>query len=182
MIPDANFTLDGAKNHLRIVHTEEDAVIVAMLDAAVALCERYTARAWTERAWSTPLDACDLEGCGCTDPAVYHALLSPAVPVIYAGDVALDASAYYTGTMFGHTIAVITEASAFGADPRGTVGRIDWEAGPPNEQVPPDVIAAAMLYLGDLFENREAQIVGTIVARNALADALLRPYVLDLYM
>lgn len=36
--------------------------------------------------------------------------------------------------------------------------------------------AAALLTLGDLYNSREAVIVGTIVAVNPTVDALLRPY------
>ena len=78
MIPDATFTLAAAKAHLRVTHHDEDALIGAMLDAAVAECERITRRAWTSRKWSTLLDSCDVAPCSCSDPAVFHAELSPA--------------------------------------------------------------------------------------------------------
>ena len=63
----------------------------------------------------------------------------------------------------------------------GTVGQIDWEAAPRGGTPPPDIVAAVMLCLGDLYENREAQIVGTITNENPAVQLLLRSYVVDLY-
>ena len=66
-------------------------------------------------------------------------------------------------------------------DARGNVARIDWAAAPVDDYVPPDVYAAVMLYLGDLYENREAQVVGTIVTENRAANLLLRSHVVDMH-
>ena len=59
--------------------------------------------------------------------------------------------------------------------------RLDGRAAPYGK-VPADIYAAVMLFLGDFYENREAQVVGTIVAPNTAADVLLRPYVLELHV
>lgn len=40
---------------------------------------------------------------------------------------------------------------------------------------PPRIKAACKLIVGDLYENREAQIVGTIVAQNLAVERLLHP-------
>lgn len=185
MIPDGVFTLDAAKAHLRVPHPDEDAVITAMLDAAVAACERLTRRAWTAREWSVAVAPCDLGDCGC-DSAVFHAELSPASAVVY--DVAPDGTAtalapsrVTTRTAFGHTVVHVADWIATpGA--LGDVGRIDYKAKPTADVVPPDVYAAVMLYLGDLYENRESSVVGIATTRNPIADILLRPYVIDLHV
>ena len=85
VIPDAIFTLAKAKAHLRVPHAEEDALITALLDAAVGAVERLTRRAWTERTWSVAVDGCDLEACSC-DSAVFHAELSPATAKVFTFD------------------------------------------------------------------------------------------------
>lgn len=196
MIPDPVFTLDAAKAHLRVTHNEEDALITAMLDAAVGAVERYTRRAWTEREWSVMLDASDIAAaradscaCGCNscgrspsrpDSAVFHALLSPASAEVFGfdsggNDVAVACS---IGTQFGHTVVIVPQWTAPTVE-AGNVGRIDYSAAP--DFVPPDVVAAVMLYLGDLYETREAQVIGTIVAQNHTAETILAPYVVDLY-
>jgi len=186
MIPDAVFTLDKAKAHLRVTHALEDALITAFLDAAVAAAERVTRRAWTAREWSTPVDACDIDGCDCGTPYVFHALLSPATAEVFnvaAGPVEtpLPASDYYLSHRYGHTVLRLHQWSVAHGD-EGAIGRIDWSAAPPDDAVPPDVYAAVMLYLGDLYANRESQITGVVVVPNAMADMLLRPYVVELHL
>lgn len=42
--------------------------------------------------------------------------------------------------------------------------------------VPASIKAAVLLYVGDLYEHREAQFIGTIQSENPSADALLWPY------
>lgn len=56
---------------------------------------------------------------------------------------------------------------------------IPWDDGavpPVAVPVPAPVKAAILLILGDLFENREGVITGTIVAGNPSVNALLWPY------
>jgi len=182
MIPDATFTLDKAKAHLRITHADEDALITTMLDGAVALCERFTRRAWTLREWTQEIAAC-----AAVDDAVFHAELSPlkaGTLTVFAIDgagneVELPATDYFVTASFGHSVVVMRQWSAPLA-PEGIAGRIEYTAEPFG--VPADVYAAVMLYLGDLYENRESQMVGTIAVENRVADMLLRPYVLDLHI
>jgi uncharacterized phiE125 gp8 family phage protein len=187
VIPDTVFTLAKAKAHLRVPHSDEDSLITAMLDAAVAEVERITRRAWTERTWSVVLDACDVgETCNCDSP-VFHALLSPATAKVFVDDpagvgpsVELPASDVFMSTRFGHSIVNVRSWSAPHAT-EGNAGRIDYTAKPTGDFVPPDIYAAAMLYLGDLYENRESQIVGIAVAQNQSAEILLRPYIVDMH-
>lgn len=49
-------------------------------------------------------------------------------------------------------------------------------AGSPLALADQDIAAAILLTLGDLWENREAQIVGTIVAVNRAVESLLHPH------
>ncbi len=182
MIPDGTFTLARAKAHLRVPHTDEDALIGVMLDAAVGQVESITRRAWTARAWSVAVDACDAGTC-CTDPAVFHAELSPATAKVYGiasgVDTELPALDYYMATRFGASVVVVKTWPTHSGE--GQVARIDFAAAPPDNYVPPDIYAAVMLYLGDLYENREAQIVGTIVGQNAAAEMLTRSYVVGMH-
>jgi hypothetical protein len=183
MIPDANFTLAKAKAHLRVVHALEDALITAFLDAAVAACERFTRRAWTARTWSVLVDACDLTDCGCDDPAVFHALLSPASAKAFkpdglGGETELPAADVTVSTRYGHSIVSVANWTA--GDIPGNAGRLEYTAPEPTV-LPPDVYAAAMLYLGDLYVNREAQLAGLAIAPNPMAEMLLRPYVVEMH-
>lgn len=56
--------------------------------------------------------------------------------------------------------------------------RIEFRCGygDSGDAVPEAIRNAMRLLVGDLYENREAQIVGTIVAQNASVERLLAPY------
>jgi hypothetical protein len=191
MIPDATFTLDKAKAHLRVVFADEDALITSMLDSAVAAVERYTRRAWTKRHWLTYIDASDL-ACDADTPGQFHALLSPANAVVFTGPppvppalppAELPPGDYYYSSRFGHTVLNLRTWPSTGPT-EGIAGYIAWAAEPPANPdgvVPPDIYAAVMLFLGDLYETREAQVIGTIVSPNPAAEMLMRPYVIDMH-
>jgi len=183
VIPDANFTLDKAKAHLRVTHADEDALITSMLDSAVAAIEATTRRALTNRTWSTDVDACDL--CGC-DSWTFHALLSPAVGEVFAinradgSEVQIDAANVIVRSKFGHTVLHVT---AWPTTPEaiGIVGRIDW-ASDPGGAPANDLYAAVMLTLGDLYENREAQVMGIVTAPNPAVHKLVQPHIVDMHV
>lgn len=44
------------------------------------------------------------------------------------------------------------------------------------ESEPAGIKAAVLLYVGDLYEHREAQVAGNPITANPTADALLWPY------
>ena len=58
--------------------------------------------------------------------------------------------------------------------------KITFTAGFTDEEnefmAPPQIVSAILLYVGDLYANREAQFVGTISTINRSAEALLMPY------
>ena len=179
MIPDAVFTLDKAKAHLRVTWPDEDALITTYLDGAVAACESFTRRAWTERTWKTLANSC-----GAVDKAVYHALLSPATEVtvrsLDAVPVELPTTAYAVTNVYGHSVLVVNSWAGITVPAQGNAAEIVWKAAP--SEVPADVYAAVMLYLGDLYANREAQNIGSGVMLNPRAEEMLRPYVVDMHL
>lgn len=174
-IPNAVFTLAAAKGHLRITWDEEDADITSKLDAAVQHCEEYCNRGFCERQFS-----------------VLFYSLSYTVPLPMAG-FASEVSFKYRKTgdpgittdMPVGSYKIVTDYHGMqwvsvtawpdDADIDGAFAELVYKTAELAE-VPPAVKAAAHLYLGDLFENREAQIVGTITVKNATAEALLVPY------
>lgn len=58
---------------------------------------------------------------------------------------------------------------------RFRAGYVDTSASP-DGSVPAPIKQAMLLTIGDLYENREAQIVGTTISRNQTAEALLSLY------
>jgi hypothetical protein len=55
-----------------------------------------------------------------------------------------------------------------------------YNAVPLTPEIPADVVAAVMLYLGDMYANRESGIVGSIYTENSTANAMLWAHKQDL--
>jgi len=170
--PDTIFTLAAAKEHLRVTWSSEDALISALLDAAVGVCEQYTRRAFTERIIKQYVSA---------DRAIADAeFYSPLWPVksaavkYGAGPTTL---ASVIRSEVGHSIVRVAAWGGIGSE--GDVAWIEWTVGPDGD-IPKDIVAAVHLVLGDLYANREASIVGTIISPNPALRAILQPYIVDM--
>jgi uncharacterized phiE125 gp8 family phage protein len=184
-IPDSVFTLEAAKAHLRVLHDDEDALIGAMLDAAVERCEQWTGKAWTARSISMVVPRL----CASWSPS----LLLPLAPmktltsfkyqqIGTPAPVAVPADTYRFRTLPNGQVAL--QLDSVPPDLDTTKGDSMWlvyEAAPTGS-VPAGVIAAAHLYLGDLYASREANVVGTIIAVNEAAISLLAPHRVTLGM
>jgi uncharacterized phiE125 gp8 family phage protein len=179
MIPDSVFTLERAKAHLRVLHDHEDALITSLLDAAVSRAEQYTGRAWTERTVAMRF----IPDGKCYTRKFYPAPLWPIDEVTTFGYIdangdpqAMPADSY-TVTPGGITVtrwpddAMVTRAERAVAT---------YRAIPLMPEIPADVVAAVMLYLGDMYANREAGIVGSIYTENMTARAMLWAHKQDL--
>lgn len=173
-IPDAEFTLAAAKAHLRITWVDEDADITSKLDAAVERCEQFCNRAFCERQYSV---------------LFYTASLHAPLPMArFASEVSFlyrkEGDATITTPMPAASYKILTDVHGMqwvqitswpdDVDYDGNFAELVYKtvAG----GVPANVKAAAHLYLGDLFELRESQIVGTIMVKNPVAEALLAPH------
>lgn len=173
MIPNDSFTLAAAKEHLRVYHAEEDNTILLKLDAAVARCEEYTGKAWTEREHIVVrvVDCCahlPLVPCAFVESMEYQSTDGTMKEYVDG--------AWKVATLRSGEQKVQVTTLPDDLDPAAPeVAQFVYTAGV-DAPVPPAVVAAAMLYLGDLYEVREAQVVGTIVAPNRTAEALLDPH------
>jgi hypothetical protein len=176
MIPDATFTLQLAKDHLRVLHAQEDTLITAQLDAAVERCEQYTGVAATERA---NMKARVPYGCYSVLLPVVQVKPTTMVVEYMRNDDTLQPYAAGTwavrSTGSGGQLLMLREIPQDLSPDATEYALLTYTAEP---SVPPSaaVVAAALLYLGDLYENREGQIVGTISAPNKSAEALLDPH------
>jgi hypothetical protein len=170
--PDAVFTLAAAKEHLRVTWNSEDALISVLLDAAVGMCEQYTRRAFTERVIKQFV-AYDL---AITDAEFYSPLWPVKSVVVNRDGPVVIPSVLRTG--FGYAVASVAAWPGIGTE--GDVAWIEWTVSPDANDVPPDIIAAVHLALGDLYANRESNIVGTIISPNPTLRAILQPYVTDM--
>lgn len=162
-------TLAEAKAHLRITHSADDTMIGALVSAAREAVEMNTGRALAaaEYRWAS-------------DDAIDSAMRLPLWPLDAVSAVSyedadgarvlLDASAYAVDA--DRATVVLTPPSG------GSALSVTFTVAPTN--IPAPLKAAILLLVGDLYENAEATIVGTIVADNPTVDRLLYPYRVNL--
>jgi uncharacterized phiE125 gp8 family phage protein len=170
-------SLAEAKLHLRVVHSADDTLITAQIVAARERVEKEVRRALITQSWRYARDAFPFG-----DIALPLPVLRSVTSVEYvdeAGDVVtLDPSLYSVdafsepGRIRPSDCWPSTKCSALNAV------RVVFEAGyGASSDVPASIKAAILLYLGDMFENRESQAAGVTLASNPTVDALLAPYV-----
>ncbi len=180
-------TLTEAKEHLRVDHTADDTLISAMIAASRGYCEEWTARAFVTQTWELVID---------DFPAVEIMIPRPPLQSVtsikfddgngieqtvgtldYAVDnvsqpgwVVPSTSGWPTDVWDGINSVRIRYVAGY--DP-GTNSPIDLAA-----NVPASLKAAMLLYLGQLYDQREDIVVGTIVNKlpSGNVDFLLRQY------
>jgi uncharacterized phiE125 gp8 family phage protein len=180
-------TLTEAKAHLRVDHSADDALISSLIGASRGYCERWTARAFVTQTWELVIDEFPTD-----------AIMLPMPPLQSVTSIKYDdvAGAEQTVAISEYEVDEVSEPgwvvpsieggwpSTFeginavrirfvaGYDP-GTDSPIDLAA-----NVPGSIKAALLLHLGQLYENREDIVVGTVVNRIPTGgiEHLLRPY------
>lgn len=180
-------TLEEAKAHLRVDHSEDDLMIAAMIGAARVYCEQFTARAFVTQTWELVLD---------TFPT--NEILIPLPPLQSVTSIKYDDSGGVEQTLgatefeadtvsqpgwivpvtSGWPTALFEGINAVrirfvaGYDP-GTDSPIDLAA-----NVPQAIKYAILLHVGQLYAQREDIAVGTIINRVPTGgiEDLLRPF------
>lgn len=138
-------TLAEAKVHLRIDDGDDDALVSALISAAVAHAERWTGIALEEAVWSLSLDGFPSGGIGI-----------PLAPVISVDAVAyLDAEGA-TQSFADFYVAgqrVYPSSTWPATQARAGAVTVEFTAG---AGTPADVRAAILLMIGHWYERREA--------------------------
>lgn len=185
-------TLAEVKQHLRVDHTEEDGLIAIYIRAAREHAERFLGRALVSQTWDLYLDAFPV-----------NEIRIPLPPLRSVESIRYDDTAgeeqtvstleYYVDTANepGWVVPDSTTTWPTTIDAVNAV-RIRFVAGyAPTADSPEDLAsnvpwgikAAMLLIIGNLYENRENNVVGVIT--NKLphgAEWLLRPYRIELSM
>jgi uncharacterized phiE125 gp8 family phage protein len=171
-------TLVEAKAHLRVEVDADDDLITALISAARSAAESYCNRSFASAEFAIIADEFPADGKGLeilpdvtTLESWTYLAADGTEDTVASSDVTVD------NTRREIRMTDATVAWPIGAS-RLTVTVIagpDAGASPP---VLPDpaVLAAIKLTLGDLYENREAQVVGATIVENRAAMALLTPY------
>ena len=174
--------LEEARAHLRVDSTAEDYIIEAMLEAAVQHVETLTNRALMPQVWSATFPSAPYR-----DWCRRAPLRLPKAPLLGvtavetldpAGVTSVVASTGYSvATPSGPTAGAGWLTWADGVSyPDGRL-RVTFRAGYARaEAVPAALRAAALLILGDLFENREGGSQGRAYVVNPTVERLLRPF------
>lgn len=166
-------SLSDAKLHLRVDGPDEDALIASLISAARLYCEDVSRRAFVTRTYTVDLwgwqDCIELPHpplVGVTS-IVYTDAAGSAVTLantVYGVDTQREPGRVYlaqdqqwpTATLRDYAPIRITYTAGYGAA----------------TAVPATYKAAVLLYLGHLYENREAVVAGQGISLTRLADGL----------
>jgi uncharacterized phiE125 gp8 family phage protein len=164
-------TLEVAKQHLRVDFDEDDSYIYMIIQAAREWAETYISQAVVQQT-----------------VFAYYRTMTPTMPLPLSNVNSITAIRYLDRDMQQQTITsgfyVVpgVEAVLVFTDPipehstmAGSVV-IEYEAGYINaNDVPQKIKQAILLQLGDMYENREAQVVKERMEQNLTVTRLLQP-------
>lgn len=164
-------TLDQAKAHLRFTGSSSDDEIGAMISAARARVEAFCNRPFVSASFAILHDG--------ALPSGDLPIRVPVAGVTEVQDVSYrdvdGVSQTFEAYIHDAERQIIEPDDAW---PAGDRLRIQVTAGddssPP--EVPADIRYAILLYLADMFELREAQVVGMTLAANPAAENLMMPH------
>jgi uncharacterized phiE125 gp8 family phage protein len=170
-----------AKDHLRVDITDDDTLIGNLVTAARLYCERYLRQSLVQHTYRAYL------------PFFYDCVTLPHGPVQ-----SITHIKYYNTdspsvlTTLASTVYALHDDSVYrnhgetweSTYPRTDSVQITYVTGFADtsspqgfgEAVPEAVRSAILLIVGDLYENREAKIVGLMSSTNPTVDMLLHPY------
>lgn len=184
-------TLAEAKEHLRVTHTAQDALITALEKAATQNAEGWLGRALIDQTWELVLDAF---------PTTNHKEIEiPKPPLIEIVSIIYDDAAGVPQTISALNYFVDNVSQPGWVVPTGSLTwpvaldainsvRVRFRAGyldnssPPVANVPDDIRSAIKLILGALFEYRELQLAGQSPDMPWAAENLLRRHRVELGM
>lgn len=170
-------TLDQAKAQCRVDGDDEDALISALVAAAVDHLDGWSGvlgRALVTQTWRQEFDR--------FSPIMRLPLLARTISTIKWRDAAGDETALADGA---YSVFVDARGSYVRAEdefvaPAGVTGpagvSVEFVAGTPASDVPPAIKAAILLLVGHWYVNREAASDGPLTAVPMAVDALIAPF------
>ena len=167
-------SLDEAKAHLRVIDDDDDMAIAGYIEAATKATEAFLGRALIDQTWELVLDRFPIGVCG-------YQIKIPKPPLIGVVDISYDdangvAQSISPADYFVDNVSEpgwVVPASSDLSWPT-TINainsvRIQFRAGyldnnsPQGAAVPGDIKSAILLTIGNFYEQREGQVVGTVV-------------------
>lgn len=153
--PTPPFTIEEAKQHLRVDHDDDDEIIEVYMAAATSAIDGpygLLKKAVIAQTWEVAFDA--FPTAEIRLPLMPLLTLDSVKYVDEAGDLqTVDPSAYEVDTFSDYGWVVPTDSWP---TPMATINAVTvrWTAG--STVCPPDIRAAMLLMLGHLYQNREA--------------------------
>lgn len=172
--PDPIVSLADAKAHLSVDHDHEDALIEALVAAAIGHIDGPDG--WLGRAIG--VQTLELRRCGfpgCID-LPYPPVLSVST-IVYDDADGIEQSVDDTVfRVYGPMVELAPGASWPATESTSESVRVTYEAG--YEEVPAPIKQAVLLMVGDMFKHRESTQIGAIssVPMSMTVDRLLAPY------
>lgn len=176
-------SLAVAKAHLRVVDSENDTIISALIKASTTNVEAWLGRALIDQTWDLYIDG--------FPTAEIKIPLPPLIEVLEInyddsdGNIqTVNAADYYVDSVSqpGWVVPAGNLTWPTTLDAINSV-RVRFRAGylsedsPPVENIPFDIKAAILLNLGSLYEHRETVVIGQIATHLPWgAENLLRPH------
>lgn len=169
-------TLDEAKIHCRVDHTDEDDLITALIEAATSHLDGWTGilgRAIITQSWRQ-----DFPRFGCNLRLPLQPVASITSVTYYDGDNTQQTLATSVYELLkdggGAYVALKPDQSWPGTKSRAAAVSVTFVAG--EATAPGAIKAAILLMVGHLYTNREAVSEGSFEALPLAVDALLAPY------
>lgn len=164
-----------AKRHLRLQHNDDDVLVEGQITAARTHIEDMLGYPMVASGMRATLDAfpCVIK----LPPCPVGAVVAVSYTDADGADQVLPDTDFKVDRSGGGARIVPAFGKSWPAT-RSEVAavRVDYTAGYAAAAVPKPLVCALLLYVGDLYENAEAQIVGVSVAPNVAADNLVFPY------
>ena len=171
-------TLQDVKDHLRVDVDDDDGLISAQIKAATSWVEEYTGRQLVTATWQLTLDRFPRwdkpiilpRPPALTVTSITYTLSDETTDTVDSGDYVLDND----DDLDRHRV-VLKDASTWPTDTRDFAAvRVLYTAGYGDAGDVPDVFKSAIkLVVGNLYENRETAVVGTITSQLPTLETLL---------
>ena len=164
----AALTLDEAKEHLRLDHTDEDTLVESLIKAAQGHLDGpngVLSIVLTDSRWEESVDAA-----GC------QSLYLQQQPIRSLHSVSVDGAALSPDDFYLHHQRSGRAVVQFSSIQRGKI-TVQYNAGAEDAAAVPEPIKQAMrLHIGSLYELRETEAIGVNVSRLPHYDILIGPY------
>lgn len=158
-----------AKTHIRVDITTDDTYIGTLIVAARARVEAFLRKSLITQTWEYRLNRFPVSDCLQIDVPMLPLIEVSTIKYIDSdGDEQTWDSAEYTVDIYNHIPRIVTAFSASWPTTREQINAvtITFTAGYGDDgDVPQDIKHAMLLLIGEMYENREESVTGTIVSK-----------------